>query len=103
MSVWSAKDWPATSKWVAALTGNLRDIAIASAVGLAPDDVSPSEYLPLVLSIKDDQARNSATESVIAQWGNRDREAAVAWVKHSGLPKEEKKEILAMPELAEQE
>ena len=103
VGVWSTKDWPAASKWVAGLTGNVRDLAIASAVGRAPDDVSPSEYLPLVLSIKDDQARNSATEGVVAQWAQRDPEAAVAWVKNSGLPKDEKQGILAMPAFSQQQ
>ena len=53
---WSTKDWPAASKvggWAKPAT--FRDSAVAAVVNRAPAGVSPPEYLPLVLSIKDSE------------------------------------------------
>lgn len=103
VGVWSARDWDAAFKWLTDLKGDVRDIAIAAAVTRAPPDVSPYEYLPLALSIKDSQARAEVTVAVIAQWAQSDPDAAVAWVKSSGLSKDEKQEILARPEFSKQQ
>ncbi|MBO0696273.1 MAG: hypothetical protein J2P56_09265, partial [Verrucomicrobia bacterium] len=76
---WVETNWPEASRWIATLTGNARDQALA--VAAHRENATPVDSLSVAMSIGEEQTRNNVIESVIRNWAATDPNAADTWVK----------------------
>src|SRR5437868_13396971 len=97
MIAWPAKNWSDASKWIATVSGELRDDAIASAINTSGfKNIPPPEAISLALSVADPKLRLSAITDAVSNWALEDREAAVAWLKRSSLSPREKRAVMLL-------
>jgi hypothetical protein len=87
-SNWVETNWPEASRWIATLTGDVRDEALAAAVNR--EGATPGDSLSLALSIGKDEMRSDVIESIIRRWAATDPNAAETWVKASPLSDEQR-------------
>src|SRR5258708_10101781 len=91
---WMDNNWPEASRWINNLTGDVRDSALAAAMGR--QDATEADSLSLAVSIQSDEMRNDRIEGVVRNWSYRDSDAAEAWVKNGLLSPQEQKHLLTM-------
>jgi hypothetical protein len=84
---WMDTNWPDASRWIATLTGDARDAALAAAVNR--DGSTKYDSLSLALSIQQEQLRNNAVDQLIRSWAATDANAAETWVNGSSLSSEQ--------------
>ena len=85
---WVETNWPEASRWIATLTGDVRDEALAAAVNR--EGATPGDSLSLALSIGKEELRNNVIEGVIRSWAAADPNAAETWVKAGPLSNEQR-------------
>jgi len=81
---WVETNWSEASRWIAALTGDVRDQALA--VAAHRENATPVDSLSVAMSIGEEQMRNNVIESVIRNWAATDPNAADTWVKAGPFP-----------------
>ena len=91
---WMENNWPEASRWINSLTGDVRDSALAAAMGR--QDATREDSLSLALSIQNDEMRHDRIERVIRSWTYSDSDAAEAWVKNSLLSPDERQHLLSV-------
>jgi hypothetical protein len=91
MDNWRDTNWPEASRWLATLTGDAKDHALNSAVHR--DGATPTESLPLALSIGDQETRSYALEYIIRSWAAENVDAADAWLKGSPLSDDDRQKL----------
>jgi hypothetical protein len=85
---WVETDWPEASRWIATLTGDVRDEALAAAVNR--EGAARIDSLSLALSIGKEEIRNNVIEGIIRNWAATDPNAADTWVKAGPLSNEQR-------------
>ena len=90
---WADANWVEASSWLATLTGDVRDQALAAVVNR--DGAAPLDSLSLALGIKENELRSNVVQNLVRQWAANDAHAAEAWVRGSGLPSEEQEQLLS--------
>ena len=88
VSNWVETDWPEASRWIATLTGDVRDEALAAAVNR--EGAARIDSLSLALSIGKEEVRNNVIEGIIRNWAATDPNAAETWVKAGPLSNEQR-------------
>ena len=92
--IWAGQDWPETQRWLAELSGDYRDSAIAGA--LVSGQVDRAESLPLAVSMTNVEARLHTLQSIIENWADTDRDQAASWIKSSSITRQEKEQLLSL-------
>ena len=92
--IWAGQDWPETQRWLAGLSGDYRDSAIAGAV--VTGQVDPAESLPLAESMTNVEARLHTLQGIIENWADSNRDEAAIWIKNSTITREEKEQLLGL-------
>ncbi len=88
---WVDTNWPDASRWIATLSSDVRDEAVAAAVNR--EGATRFESLSLALSIGQEEMRNRVVENFIRNWAANDANAAEAWVKGSPLASEQREQL----------
>ncbi len=102
-NIWKNHDWAETQQWLGTISGDFRDAAIAGALtNDYQSRVSPSEALPLALSMMDRQNRNTVVQRVIERWASDEPQAAIQWIQTSVLSREEKEGLLSLEVFTQQ-
>ena len=90
---WMNKDWPATSAYLATLTGGPRDQALAVAANR--DDAATTDSLALAMQINDTELRARAVGELVRSWASNDGAAAETWIRNSSLTSEEQAKFIS--------
>lgn len=93
-SNWVETNWPEASRWIATLTGDVRDEALAAAA--YREGATQADSLSLAVSIGKDETRNNVIESLIRNWAATDANAAALWVKGSPLSNEQRDHLRSL-------
>jgi len=88
---WVETDWAEASRWIATLTGDARDRALA--VAAHREGASPGDSLSVALSIGEEETRNNVIESIIRNWAATDPNAAETWVRAGPFSDEQREQL----------